>query len=446
MGLLAAISSGTRKSDNLRLSPEDAQSVAIELARMKGAGMGASTVVRERHLATETSPARVLGASHATLSKMGQMSPVDAAPTTHRRHSPRTPPAEMSPSVLADVQFRPENEQVETGAAEGVELFDVDQRSHSIPVQFPGRDRGATQSPKFRQPQEMDTSEAKPGNTSVLDISHDDTDEYRWEGVSQNTYGAFMHVALSQGMLKALKKCFLSVVVSFLVQLTLSIELFYTLPEVYGLDHHICGIPSDIQLSAVFVFVILMCNNCPDMWKGFKIAAFSTYLRLKNDDAGSADANVRSLEWSLCERASVVLIAVGLELGSWTMLLITGIKFIMTATSVEMVMRSTVSIVFVLQVDELLYGVTTQKKVKKSVQMTAYRTVHTKAGVPMAGVRSKWHRQIIRLISKYNVYLHLPLLLAVAFGIVFGIRRDPHVQCPSHFIMPDKTQHPSFDS
>ena len=47
------------------------------------------------------------------------------------------------------------------------------------------------------------------------------------------------------------------------------------------------------------------------MWKGFKIAAFSTYLRLKNDDAGSADANVRSLEWSLCERASVVLIAVG---------------------------------------------------------------------------------------------------------------------------------------
>ena len=63
MGLLAAISSGTRKSDDLRLSAEDAQSVAIELARMKGAGMGASTAVRERHLATETSPARVHGAS-----------------------------------------------------------------------------------------------------------------------------------------------------------------------------------------------------------------------------------------------------------------------------------------------------------------------------------------------------------------------------------------------
>ena len=143
MGLLAAISSGTRKSDDLRLSAEDAQSVAIELARMKGAGMGASTAVRERHLTTETSPVRVRGASHATHSELGQLSPVDAALTTHRRHSPRTPPAEMSPSMLADVQFRPESEQVETGAAESVELFEFDQRSHAIQVQSSGRDRSA---------------------------------------------------------------------------------------------------------------------------------------------------------------------------------------------------------------------------------------------------------------------------------------------------------------
>ena len=84
------------------------------------------------------------------------------------------------------------------------------------------------------------------------------------------------------------------------------------------------------------------------------------------------DAEKIPIKLSMCKRGIVFLFACMTEIVAWCWLLVTGITFIMTANNVEMVMRSTVSIVFVMQVDELLYGVCCSKKLKEDMEKTTY--------------------------------------------------------------------------
>ena len=80
------------------------------------------------------------------------------------------------------------------------------------------------------------------------------------------------------------------------------------------------------------------------------------------------DAEKIPIKLRMCKRGIVFLFACMTEIVAWCWLLVTGITFIMTANNVEMVMRSTVSIVFVMQVDELLYGVCCSKKLKEDIK------------------------------------------------------------------------------
>jgi len=101
--------------------------------------------------------------------------------------------------------------------------------------------------------------------------------------------------------------------------------------------------------------------------------------------------------------------------GAWLALFATGITFIMTASSVEMVMRSTVSIVFVMQVDELLYGVSVSKRLKEQVERTSFMIF---SKVPF----TKNQPASEEVIEHFIQYGQLPMLLMLTCAIVYGIR------------------------
>ena len=307
-----------------------------------------------------------------------------------------------------------------------------------------------------------DPRSAAKNHAQHLDVT--DSSEYQWSQLNENAYGAFIHTALTQGLSKALARCLLALAVSFCVQGVFSIELYLSLPDIYETTHHLCTIPSDLQLSAVFVFLILMLNNAPDMWKAMKIASFAQFSKRKTHLCTSEDqrpekdmranevrsksayfvqtgVTIQRIEFTKIERLIIALLGCGTEVISWSLLLATGVKFIMTATNVEMVMRSTVSIVFVLQVDELLYAVCCPKVLKASLKDTTYRVFHSKAKV-FAGRTSiaTAREKSAHLFDKIDLYVHLPLLLALTASIVFGIRRDPRVTCTAQFTHSSKNE------
>ena len=94
-------------------------------------------------------------------------------------------------------------------------------------------------------------------------VDMNDSDEYQWSQLNENAYGAFIHTALSQDTQTAFSKCLLPLVLSFCIQGVFSIELFLSLPDLYETTHHLCEIPSDMQLSAVFVFVVSESSTRP---------------------------------------------------------------------------------------------------------------------------------------------------------------------------------------
>lgn len=135
---------------------------------------------------------------------------------------------------------------------------------HAVFLQLP---QDAAQSPAAPS-SPANAPASKPGHESVgreeeETLQRDDASKFQWSSVNENAYGAFIHVALTQGLSTAVSRCLLAVVVSCLVQGVFSLELFFSLPDVFASGTHICDIPSDLQLAAIFVFVTMMLNNGP---------------------------------------------------------------------------------------------------------------------------------------------------------------------------------------
>jgi len=134
--------------------------------------------------------------------------------------------------------------------------------SPGIPGEKRGRGRG---SKRTKEPTRMNSAKQKHAvhDKRGREIDTHDSDEYQWSGLNENAYGAFIHTALSAGIQTSLAKCLLPVALSFCIQGVFSIELFLSLPDIYESTHHLCTIPSDLQLSAVFVFVVSECRTRP---------------------------------------------------------------------------------------------------------------------------------------------------------------------------------------
>ena len=106
---------------------------------------------------------------------------------------------------------------------------------------------------------------------------------------------------------------------------------------------------------------------------------------------------------------------------TWTAVLIAGIYWILSAPDVNNIVRSTVSIAFVTNIDEMVYGLTCPTPIKRGLVSTKYLLKHRAIwlGLP--------EKHIYFLTYKYGAYVHLPLIFILPFISVVLLRTQPIV-------------------
>ena len=100
-----------------------------------------------------------------------------------------------------------------------------------------------------------------------------------------------------------------------------------------------------------------------------------------------------------------------------------GIYWIITAPSVDLVIRSTVSIMFVQNVDEIIFESCSSEDIKKGVQATSFRLVRWSSMIGASRQASD------KLNNAYRLYFHLPLLAVASFSIVTSVRGLDNMGC-----------------
>jgi len=272
-----------------------------------------------------------------------------------------------------------------------------------------------------------------------------DDDVEEWVKVSNNAFGAFIHVSLQSGIWSAVIKTGPMVVASIMIQAIFSEELIsqhiaavekhsdgsHKLPNMVN---QICWVPVKLQMSAVIIFITLMFGNIPGMFVAGRIALSSTHHKGGDGvDVGEMDGSENhDLETSVplahvpfVTRLVIFVCAVLSEVLSWGAIMLAGILFAVTAKDVDLVIRSTVSVMFVLNIDEIVFEACCPDGIKEDVEETEYRLPPVKALV----LKSK---RLEHLISHYyGVYVHLNLLIACSATIVF-VLRILYLNCEQH--------------
>jgi len=130
------------------------------------------------------------------------------------------------------------------------------------------------------------------------------------------------------------------------------------------------------------IFATLMLNNVGGMWRAARLALFSTHHaggdgetmgKYKHEDMGN---RVIPLDRSVVARLCIFIFGVFLEWATWGLLCVAGIVWINSATDVDLVIRSTVSVMFVLNVDELIYEACCMSDIIQDVEETKYRVLN----------------------------------------------------------------------
>lgn len=126
------------------------------------------------------------------------------------------------------------------------------------------------------------------------------------------------------------------------------------------------------------------------------------------------------------KRVLVFVCAVATEAISWSGILVSGLGWIFTSRSVHDLIRSTVCIMFVQNVDEVVYESCCPADIKNDVESTKYRSISYLQNLGMSDSASK------RVGSIYVSFCHLPTFFFACVTAVFVVSSLDHVkaQCP----------------
>lgn len=246
---------------------------------------------------------------------------------------------------------------------------------------------------------------------------HDEPEDEGWDSTAENAYGAFIHITLQSGITTALYKCAPMLITSVLIQFVFAYELYRALPSVESAPMF-CYIPWDLQMAAVGVFVTLMLDNIAGMYDATRVCLTST--QWKNSEEGS---EVQDISCGLPSRIILWILAVLTEITTWFGIFCSGVLFILTAESVDMVIRSTVAIMFVQNVDEIIFESCCSRQVKDSLRETRYRLLDPLGKIGIKRTQTQMMDHI------YSLFLHLPFILLITAALVLGLRAAPDIDC-----------------
>jgi len=113
------------------------------------------------------------------------------------------------------------------------------------------------------------------------------------------------------------------------------------------------------------VFITLMLNNVPSM---FRAATISIKCAHRRNNLEPSKTNVVEIKISKLTRFAVFCLAVLTEFLTWSAIMTTGVLFILTSQTVELLIRSTVAIMFVQNVDEVVFEACCSPDIKEEVE------------------------------------------------------------------------------
>ena len=140
--------------------------------------------------------------------------------------------------------------------------------------------------------------------------------------------------------------------------------------------------------------------------------------------------NVEALRMSLPTPLVIFLLSVATELGTWTSILVAGCMWINTSTTVDLVIRSTVSIMFAQNVDELIFESCCPLPIMEDVEETRYCIPN----LPLKRLISSKARTLIEYY--FGVYVYLLLLTSFSVSSVLALRAF-QTGCPGHYFWVD---------
>ena len=253
----------------------------------------------------------------------------------------------------------------------------------------------------------------------------------RWVSVSLNAYGAFIHVALQSGLKRACLMCLPMVALSVAIQFVFAWELYNAHKNDFqDRREEICQVSYLLHTFAVMIFSILMSNNIPNMWQAGMIVAASTHHKNGDGDAigdlledlaslspREQDDEAKELKAGWGTRLTIAIFAALTEILTWGLILVAGVIWIVSAASTDFVIRSTVAVMFVLNVDEIVFESCCSPKIHEDVVETKYRIPHL---MNRCGLGK---RQDI-IMHYFGLFVYLPLLAAITVGTVIFMRYE----------------------
>lgn len=113
----------------------------------------------------------------------------------------------------------------------------------------------------------------------------------------------------------------------------------------------------------------------------------------------------------------------------WVGVIAVGIQFILVSDNTETIMRSTVSIVFILNIDEIVFQACSSPTLKDGVKNTAFQVQHKQDKILGVTVERLQHVRVY-----YSSYWYLPYLTMLSVGMVSAYRvREECSQAPNGF-------------
>jgi hypothetical protein len=128
-----------------------------------------------------------------------------------------------------------------------------------------------------------------------------------------------------------------------------------------------------------------------------------------------AQEEAQPLSRSSGERVLILLFAVATEVFTWGLLMVAGVVWILTAPNTDLVIRSTVSVMFVLNVDEIVFESCASKKIREDVEETKYR-------IPVLMNKCGLGKTQDFIAFYFGLYLYLPLVALTSTGVVVYMR------------------------
>jgi len=286
------------------------------------------------------------------------------------------------------------------------------------------------------------SSQSKMTGPAVPCIDVDTTEDgAEWVKVSGNAFGAFIHVGLQSGLTPALINCGPMVVASLLIQGIFAEELISQhlpiLTEKEALTRvidRICWVPVKLQISAVLIFITLMFHNIPGMLQATRITLYSIAhqggeqcvniseeddIRTKDEDS-SVPRHPQPLYVSSFSRQAIFVAAVLTEILSWGAILMAGILFAFTSETTDLVIRSAVSVMFVLNVDEIVFAACCPSSVASNMECTTYKVSPIQKYVEQKTGISAATRQLVT--HYYGLYGHLSLMILFTTVVITSLR------------------------